>query len=130
MIPAGVEQSKGVSEKLHFHFRVECSDDHVVEQEKVLVCTMQGWGPKQANGSLGEIPGCVPNSCPNLMEKKIRHGEWKCQNHNTSKSCNNYRVGEVCSLDCKGKYQASLGNITVCTAEGWLPSGEDLRCYG
>jgi len=110
--------------------RVECENDLVVEKEKLLVCTMQGWGPKQSDGGLGDIPACLPNACPSLMEKKIQHGEWECTDHNTTRSCKNYRVGEVCVLKCKGDYKASLGHVSVCTGEGWVPSAENLRCYG
>ena len=77
----------------------------MVEKEKVLVCSMQGWGPLQPDGSLGEIPVCLPNTCPNLMGKKIKNGEWKCKDHNITGSCKNYRVGEVCYLSCKKDFQ-------------------------
>ena len=81
--------------------RLECSADQVVEQEMVLVCTPVGWGPHQANRGLMKLPGCKPNACPNLLDKKIKQGGWDCRKHNTTKSCKNHRTGEVCSLKCE-----------------------------
>ena len=42
------------------------------------------------------------------MDKKINQGEWECENHNKTRSCNNHRTGEVCSLRCKGEYKVSM----------------------
>ena len=125
---------------------MECFNDLVVEKEVVRVCTTFGWGPTELNETNAENLSCLPNACPNILDKKIKNGEWRCISNNKSRSCKNNRVGEVCTLKCNGKFKVShkvtvdstqspfikagLGYVSVCTSNGWLPSPEDLRCYG
>ena len=85
--------------------RLECSDDQVVDHDLLLVCTTQGWGPKQPNGALPPLPACQPNVCPNLLDKRIHRGKWECKKHDSTKSCKNHRTGEVCSLKCNEKFK-------------------------
>jgi len=106
--------------------RMECNDDKVVEEEATAVCTPTGW----KSNSPAPLPPCKDNPCPSLKDKVINHGEWSCTSHNSSKTCLNHRIGEICHLKCAGVSSPHLGHITVCTEEGWQPDAEDMRCYG
>ena len=86
----------------------------MVATELLLVCTTLGWGPTLPSGDLPPLPPCLPNVCPNLLDKRIKQGEWECVAQNQSRTCKNHRVGEVCSLKCQGSYKVSKPSELLC----------------
>merc|ERR1719234_34732 len=96
--------------------RLECKGDKILQKESIRVCTPIGWAPSPQ--TRGPPPACVINPCPNLKDKQINHGEWVCTPHNSSKTCSNHRIGEICHMKCKDDTKPHLEHLTVCTENG------------
>ena len=91
------------------NIRLECTEDKVLAKETVVTCTPLGWASAQGLGTADiKIPECKPNVCPNLMDKVMNKGEWECRKQNTSKTCKNHRIGELCMLKCEDNFKVTL----------------------
>ena len=49
---------------------------------------------------------CRPNPCPDLRERIVTNGHWKCL-PNENDDCENKRTGETCQLTCKKPFKVN-----------------------